>query len=319
MTKRFSPELKAAARQPYPGTVLGVLDRMEELQEALGGWDTAKPLGAFNFLYHSITSSVAHRLGDIDSPEAAAPDGRTRNPLFVYFERAIDEVARMQLCLGPIGLEDPHGAAARTEEEDVHPRLVDLAERIEEGFEDPDFMRTLDVTFAELYLRALRAWADDQPVPKAWAVLFSHWDDDIYEGPFSGAILGVNAHINHDLAVAVLQAHEAHGRNIDDESVLYSDYLLINDIFEVQTPLLHNELVDRLDGFKFMVWNALGSAGLDQVAQQILAATREWAWEEATNMANGVTDRPAGEPSFINPTTDWAVGAVAKHLLDLYL
>ncbi len=321
MANEFSAEVSEAVRQPYPQTVLDVLARMEEVQIALGGWDSTKPLAAFNFLYHCITSSVAHRLGDLDSPALKLINSgdRTQHPLFAYFERAVDEVARLRLRLGPVGLEDPHDATPRTRERDIHPRLAALPDRIEGGFANPRFMRTLDVNFAELYLRALRGWADGKPVPQAWEVLFSHWDDAGGEGPFSGAILGVNAHINHDLAIAVLRAHEAHSRQIDAASSLYSDYLLINDIFEVQTPLLHAHLIGQLDGFKFMVWNALGSAGLELVAQRILAATREWAWVEATNMAEGTTARPTGEPCFINPTTDRAVGAVAKQLLDLYM
>lgn len=321
MASRFSPGLAAVARRPYPTTVLGVLNRMEELQETLGGWESTNPLGAFNFLYHAITSSVAHRLGDLDAPalEASGTGQRSRNPLFHYFEHAIDEVANMQLSLGPVGLEDPNGAEPRTTEIDVHPRLADLAGRIDRGFGDPEFMRTLDVNFAELYLRALRGWADDEQIPQAWAVLFSHWDDDRGEGPFSGALLGVHAHINHDLAIAVLRSHETHHRRIDPESVLYDDYLLINDIFEVQTPLLHHQLVNRLEGFKYVVWSTLGAVGLETVARRILVATREWAWMEATNMQNGTTARPVGEPALINPTTDEVVGELAEHLLAMYL
>ncbi len=180
-------------------------------------------------------------------------------------------------------------------------------------------MRTLDINFAELYLRALRGWADQERIPKAWAVLFSHWDDDDGEGPFSGALLGVHAHINHDLAIAVLRSHEAHDRQIDAESVLYDDYLLINDIFEVQTPLLHNQLVDRLEGFKYVVWSTLGAAGLEWAARQILVATREWAWVEATNMQTGETARPVGDLALINPTTDEVVGELAERLLAMYL
>jgi Family of unknown function (DUF5995) len=69
-------------------------------------------------------------------------------------------------------------------------------------FADPAFMTELDVTFANLYFTAADA-ADDPPaVPLAWRPLIELRAQPGIE-PIQFALAGMNAHINHDLPLAV--------------------------------------------------------------------------------------------------------------------
>jgi Family of unknown function (DUF5995) len=68
-------------------------------------------------------------------------------------------------------------------------------------FADPAFMTTLDVTFANLYFAA--AQAAPATVPLAWRPLVELRDAPEIE-PIQFALAGMNAHINHDLPVAVV-------------------------------------------------------------------------------------------------------------------
>jgi hypothetical protein len=69
-------------------------------------------------------------------------------------------------------------------------------------FQNPVFMEQLDVTFASFWIDAYDAGVDD--VPKAWAALFeSRYDHAVL--PIQFALAGMNSHIGHDLAVAVIQ------------------------------------------------------------------------------------------------------------------
>jgi hypothetical protein len=70
-------------------------------------------------------------------------------------------------------------------------------------FTDPDFMITLDVTFANLYFDAADAAADPATVPLAWRPLIELSAAGGIE-PIQFALAGMNAHINHDLPVAVV-------------------------------------------------------------------------------------------------------------------
>jgi Family of unknown function (DUF5995) len=69
-------------------------------------------------------------------------------------------------------------------------------------FADPAFMTQLDVTFANLYFTAVDAAATPAAVPLAWRPLIEQRAHPGIE-PIQFALAGMNAHINHDLPLAV--------------------------------------------------------------------------------------------------------------------
>lgn len=81
-----------------------------------------------------------------------------------------------------------------------------VEERARPGeFRDPRWVRWLDVVFANLYFDALRRYALGRGrVPRAWAALF---ESRARPGvaPVQFALAGMNAHINRDLPLALLQ------------------------------------------------------------------------------------------------------------------
>ena len=70
-------------------------------------------------------------------------------------------------------------------------------------FADPTFMTTLDVAFANLYFAAAGAAGNPAAVPLAWRPLIEQRAVAGIE-PVQFALAGMNAHINHDLPVAVV-------------------------------------------------------------------------------------------------------------------
>jgi hypothetical protein len=72
-------------------------------------------------------------------------------------------------------------------------------------FADAAFLERLDVVFANLYFAAVDAAGSDPATwPAAWAPLLeSRTNAGIY--PIQFALAGMNAHINHDLPIAVVQ------------------------------------------------------------------------------------------------------------------
>jgi Family of unknown function (DUF5995) len=70
-------------------------------------------------------------------------------------------------------------------------------------FADPGFMTTLDVVFANLYFAAADAASEPATVPLAWRPLIEQRAAAGIE-PIQFALAGMNAHINHDLPVAVV-------------------------------------------------------------------------------------------------------------------
>jgi hypothetical protein len=130
-----------------------------------------------------------------------------------------------------------------------------ILQRYEAGsFHDSDFLTLLDVEFAKRYLHALRLWGlGDPATPAAWSVLFRRYNDaDLRSLPC--AVAGVNAHINYDLAFALVATWEQLGYALDG-SPQHKDYLLVNDVFAHEIPGLRRRFlsawqrcIDRVNG-----------------------------------------------------------------------
>jgi hypothetical protein len=72
------------------------------------------------------------------------------------------------------------------------------------GFRDPEWVERWDVAFADLYLDAVEDAQAGRRPPEPWAVAFAagHGADGL--PPLRHVLLGMNAHINYDLAQSLL-------------------------------------------------------------------------------------------------------------------
>jgi hypothetical protein len=125
-----------------------------------------------------------------------------------------------------------------------------LARLQDGGFSDPRFLAELDVQFARRYFDALDRYQQKQETcPRSWRVLFDRQHDPrITRMQF--AIAGVNAHVNYDLAFALLatwnpaDAPESTGPQHDD-------YETVNKVFRDEMANLRHffedPLLQRLD------------------------------------------------------------------------
>ena len=93
-------------------------------------------------------------------------------------------------------------------------------------FEDPAFIETLDVVFAGLYFDAEATVASRAPCPVAWLPLVQDRAEAI--APIQFALAGMNAHIGHDLALAVVQTCEQLAIDLSDDSPQHRDFETVN-------------------------------------------------------------------------------------------
>ena len=111
------------------------------------------------------------------------------------------------------------------------------------SFKDPRFLSELDVQFAQRYLDALAKF--QQPpgsAPRAWGVLFKRrGNPHITRMQF--AIAGVNAHVNFDLALALVATWELTGPPVST-GPQHDDYLTINTVFQEQMATLRHHFED---------------------------------------------------------------------------
>jgi len=121
-----------------------------------------------------------------------------------------------------------------------------IAALLQQGghFRDEAAMTDLDVRFAGLWLSAYDAATGDRAVPTAWAPLFSsrHQAGLL---PIQFALAGMNAHIEHDLALAVVATCEARGTHPDDPTVL-ADYLTINQVLASKEAAIRRSFLDEV-------------------------------------------------------------------------
>src|SRR5580693_3729348 len=71
------------------------------------------------------------------------------------------------------------------------------------GFNDPSWLAELDVQFARLYFGALASSLSGQPTSGCWQALFES-RSQARTARIQFAMAGINAHINHDLAEALV-------------------------------------------------------------------------------------------------------------------
>jgi hypothetical protein len=104
------------------------------------------------------------------------------------------------------------------------------------GWKDADWLLALDVVFAGFYLRAVANYlSGDEAVPISWQVLMAaRHAPGIDRIQF--AMAGMNAHINHDLALALLATDALKNVIPSPGSPQYVDYQAVNDLLNSVMP-----------------------------------------------------------------------------------
>jgi Family of unknown function (DUF5995) len=155
-------------------------------------------------------------------------------------------------------------------------RRVDGALRTDA--KSPEFLEMLDVEFAKRYFDALDLWnRNDEDTPDVWEVLFKRAGDTAMTR-LVAAMLGVNAHINHDLALALIATWAELGPPQDD--TIYPDYLLLNKIFHDEIPPLRRGFSDE---WQMEIDRLVGP--LDDWSEcALVIVTRAHAWEQARRL-----------------------------------
>jgi len=178
--------------------------------------------------------------------------------------------ARMDAIAAPLAEDD---GVARFNELYLAVTRAVAKEAGSEHYEDPEFISRLDVVFADMYFTAVEDDADGRELPKAWAPLF-HKRHERGIAPLQFAIAGMNAHINHDLAVSLVAVGDERGFELDDDTAQHRDYLAVNKTLE----RVEGEIKARFaTGVVADVDKAAGPLD-DVVANWSVARARDNAW-----------------------------------------
>jgi hypothetical protein len=147
------------------------------------------------------------------------------------------------------------------------------------GFHDPGWLSELDVQFATLYFTALGAYLTGAPCPGCWSAMFSDRNQAAI-ARIQFAFAGMNAHINHDLPLAIIATCRSTGTAPQHGTPQYDDYTSLNESMDALIGTAKQTLNVRLLGDALPAVSHIE----DAIAAWNLAAARENAWNTAQNL-----------------------------------
>ncbi|MBZ9638849.1 MULTISPECIES: DUF5995 family protein [Streptomyces] len=163
--------------------------------------------------------------------------------------------------------------------------------RIDAGrFPDPRAAITLDVRFAERYLAAVDAAAEERRPPACWRPLFQYRRHPGVR-PLQFALAGINAHIGHDLALAVVDAC----RTLDCEpGDLEDEFDRVGDLLVTLEERIREDLMPGPDLLQIAdpLTHLLGAWSLERARDATWSTARAlWALRRLPDVAREFTDR----------------------------
>jgi len=147
------------------------------------------------------------------------------------------------------------------------------------AFKDPAWISQLDVQFARLYFSTVRSALTGAPCPGCWEAMLSV-RGNIQITRIQFALAGMNAHINHDLCLAIEATCKATGTVPQHGTVQYNDYTSVNPVLAGLIDEAKQTLNVRLPGDPLPVISRLE----DQIASWDVNAARETAWRNAEHL-----------------------------------
>jgi len=116
------------------------------------------------------------------------------------------------------------------------------------GWEDAAWLTRLDVVFAGFYFAAMADALEQNPdVASSWEALFEARNRAGVDR-IQFALAGMNAHINHDLALALLQTNNELQMTPALQSAEHDDYERVNGLLEQVLPTALNVLAVGIAG-----------------------------------------------------------------------
>jgi hypothetical protein len=174
------------------------------------------------------------------------------------------------------------------------------------AWQNPVWLTQLDVVFAGIYFSAVADFLAGQPVPSAWSALFeARYRTGIDRIQF--ALAGMNAHINHDLASALLTTDA--GLNVvpAPASPEFADYQSVNDLLKRVMPSALNMLATDTLGVLAQDTGKIGRL----LAFWNICQARDLAWNFANHLRS--LDRLARDAALT--AQDGLTGVVGRAIL----
>jgi Family of unknown function (DUF5995) len=150
------------------------------------------------------------------------------------------------------------------------------------GWEDEEWLNRLDVIFAKFYFEAITgSLSQSSNPPGSWIALFEARNRPNIDR-IQFALAGMNAHINHDLALALLQTDDELHLTPSLNSPEHDDYERVNGLLEAELPAALQFLATGIVGELAQDTGKIGRF----LAIWDIKAARDLAWDFAGHLRN---------------------------------
>lgn len=125
-------------------------------------------------------------------------------------------------------------------------------------FDNAERMETIDLAFANLYFQALKSYRNNESTTP-WTTYFDACKT--HDQPIIHVLLGINAHVNGDLAIAIRTTNYTE----------YDDYTAVNSVLKEATPTILHYLADNGD-----IYGELSEVLTTTFVDQAIALLTQW-------------------------------------------
>ncbi len=175
------------------------------------------------------------------------------------------------------------------------------------GWKNPTWLSRLDVVFANLYFEAIKsALTGNGSTPKSWQALFEARQRPGVDR-IQFAVAGMNAHINHDLSLALIQTDAEFQIVPAKTSNEHDDFEQVNTLLAGVLPQALHTLATGLVGEVIQDAGKIGRL----LAFWNVRVARDFAWDFADHLRN-LNGLPR---QFALVSQDQATGVIGRGLL----
>jgi len=155
---------------------------------------------------------------------------------------------------------------------------------VNEGrFHDGPWVARLLHRFADYYFEALACYNRGEPCAAVWQQTFDAAREEAHV--LQHLFLGVNAHINYDLTLCLVDMLQPEWGNLDEAGRMgrYRDHTLINELIAGTIDAVQDEVVEpRGRGMALLDW--LGGPLDEWLTAKLISRWREEVWETAVHL-----------------------------------
>lgn len=166
-----------------------------------------------------------------------------------------------------------------------------LAATAQGEFHDSEWVRELLHRFADYYFVALEAYNQDPAsAPRAWQ-LAHNTARDPRSLPIENLLLGINAHINYDLVLTLVDQLGPEWSQLSEQerAARYADHCYVNDVLARTIDSVQDQILEPAMPGMDLVDRLLGP--LDELLiSRLITRWRETVWQYATRLLEADSD-----------------------------